>query len=114
LGLLLNGIGGGSPVFEDVNAGFLAGGGGGGFFPKPPGAGDCDDSDAFDPRAVVESCWLSMLHSSDLSRKRSTGRCGECLLSEELRVYLPMMCLCSVLSLTLRMWTSLQTGFAVH
>ena len=53
LGLLLNGIGGGSPVLLEVKAGFLAGGGGGGFFPTPPGAGDCSASGVVDPPAKL-------------------------------------------------------------
>jgi hypothetical protein len=81
LGLLLNGIGGGSPVFADVKAGFFAGGGGGGFFPKPPGAGDCDDSDAFDPPAklftlpAIPYFWLSPLAARQPDAACSPCRC---------------------------------------
>jgi hypothetical protein len=82
LGLLLSGIGGGSPEFGDDNSFFLAGGGGGGFFPKPPGAaGAWGAGDVLDPPAKLFTLpampyfWLSPLAARQPEAACSPCRC---------------------------------------
>lgn len=85
MGLLLNGIGGGSPELFEVSAGFLAGGGGGGFFPTPPGAGGCEASGEFDPPArlftlpAMPYFWFSPLAARQPDAACSPCRCWKLL-----------------------------------
>jgi len=58
LGLLLRGIGGGSPE-PSLNSFFLGGGGGGAFFPRPP-ALLCDD-DCAGPGDALDDAKLFIL-----------------------------------------------------
>jgi hypothetical protein len=78
LGLLLNGIGGGSPESFDVNAGFLAGGGGGGFFPRPPAG--CEASTELDPPAKLLTLpAMPYFWFSPLAARQPDAACSPCL-----------------------------------